>query len=372
MRSSPRVVVVGGGITGCAVAYALALEGARVLVLEGEAIGSKASGVAAGLLLPLGESERPGPFLSLALESFHLHRTFTPEVGRRSGVDPHLVAQPVLYPAFDAQEVAALEEHARWQESVGAGLRAAVVDGAEARRLEPRLSSEAVAALVSYDEAHVDAYRLVLALARAAEGLGAEFRYAEATGLRTRGGRVASVRHARGEEPCDLVALCMGPWTVRAGEWLGAPLPVEPLRGQLLRLEVPGPPLQTVVFHEGGYVVHKPSGTTLAGTTEERAGFAPWPTEEGRRQIMTAALRLVPSLAEAGVAGAVAGLRPISPDGLPILGRVPGWDNALVATGAGRNGVLLAPITARAMADLALEREPSVRLGPFDPARFLG
>jgi glycine oxidase len=163
----------------------------------------------------------------------------------------------------------------------------------------------------------------------------------------------------------------MGPWTGQAGSWLGIPVPVVPLKGQILRLELAGPPLDYALYHSGGgYISSKPDGLTWVGTTEERVGFDDRSTEAARQSIMKGALEVMPVLSEARLALQTACLRPLSEDGLPIIGEVPGWEGVYLSTGAGRKGILLGPAMAQAIADLVTEGHTSLPVEPFSPGRF--
>ncbi|MBI4310600.1 MAG: FAD-dependent oxidoreductase [Chloroflexi bacterium] len=369
MPAGRDVVILGGGITGCAVARVLSRRGLSVTIIEQEAVASKASGVAAGLLPPFYEFEKPGPLTDLALKSLSTHRGLGRQLREETGIDARYTQLPFLYLAFTKAEEEALRSRLAWQRATG--LRIEVVDNATAREVEPRLTREAPWASLSLDEAQVEAYSLTLAYAADAERHGAQFVYAEVTGLRPEGHRVAAVRTARGEIPCGQVVVAMGPWSCVAGEWLGVPIPVSPLKGQIVILRPPGGPLKAVVMHHLGYLATKPIAGTLAGTTEEEVGYDAVPTSAARKQIMSAVLRLMPSVEAAEVVRMVAGLRPITPDRLPIFGRAPGWDNAIIAAGAGRNGVLLSPVTAEIVAALATGENPGVDLTPFRPERFV-
>jgi glycine oxidase len=368
MPGGQDVVVLGGGITGCAVARALARRGLSVTVIEQEAVASKASGVAVGLLTPLGEFDAPGPLTDLALKSFAMHKDLARQLREETGIDTHYVSQPFIHPAFTKSEADAMRSRLGWQRATG--LRVDVVDNAAARTIEPRLTREAPWAAVSWDEAHVEASSLTFAFATDAERQGARFLYSNVTGLRTEGRKVTAVRHARGEVPCGQVVIAMGPWSHLAGEWLDVPLPVRPLKGQLIHIRLPGGPLKAVIMTHIAYLASKPITGTLTGTTEEDGVYDPTPTPTARDQILRGALRLVPSMESAEVVRMVGGLRPITPDLNPIFGRLPGWDNALAATGAGRNGVLLSPITAQLVCALVFGEDPGVDLHPFQPERF--
>lgn len=368
LESPPDVLVVGAGIVGLSTAYFLAQRGARVVVLEREAIGWAASGSSAGMLSPFAEVDGPPPLDELARQALQLHRQLAARLLDESDIDVHFRALPVLEPAFDSLE--AERRRARLgRASPGSSLR--WLDGLTARAIEPRLSPRAVGALCAPDEAEVDSYRLCLAMARAAERHGVAIRHGRVVGLLREGSKVAGVALPGARLSCPRVVLAAGPWTGPMARWLGRPVPVVPLRGQLLRLRVPEPTLRACLLRHGGYLLPKQDGLTLAGTTEERVGFRPRPTRAGEAHIRAVALRLAPSLRDAAAVEHTACLRPLSADGLPILGEVPGWEGLYLATGHGRRGMLLGPISGRLLAELILDGRPSVPLDLFSPARFV-
>lgn len=372
MAEQPDVVVVGAGVMGCGTAYWLSKAGYHVLVLEQEAIACGASGVAAAMLEAVGHGATlPGddPLTELARASFNVHQELRQSLPDESGVDIGYRENPVMHPAFSEAEVAvlkplavALQQHnpvVQW------------VEGAALWDIEPRLNPAALGALVS-QQGQVLAYRFVLALARAAERRGMVLRHGTVVGLEQQAGRVTGVRLRNGETiAASTVVLAMGPWSQQAAAWLGWQIPIYPVRGQLLELRVPEPPLQASLSHNGMYLVHKADGITLAGTTEEHeSGFVTQPTEVGRQKILEAALHLAPSLEDAQITGHVCGLRPCAADHLPLLGPVPGWQGLYMTAGHFRSGMLLSAISTRIVADLILHGQSPLPIAAFNPGRF--
>ncbi|MCH7786939.1 MAG: FAD-dependent oxidoreductase [Chloroflexi bacterium] len=216
----------------------------------------------------------------------------------------------------------------------------------------------------------VEPYRLVLALVQAAEKVGATIRHGSVVGLRSEGGRVNRVVLENDEIACENVVLAMGPWSSEASSWLNMPVPVTPLKGQILRLQAPGAPFQCALNWSGNYATSKPDGLLWAGTTEEDVGFNDTPTTEARDKIMASLLKMVPSMTEARLAQHTACLRPLSADGLLLLGKAPGWEGVYLATGAGRQGIMLGPAMARITVDLITKGATDLPIADFDPARF--
>jgi glycine oxidase len=155
----------------------------------------------------------------------------------------------------------------------------------------------------------------------AAERRGATLKHDTVQGIERSNGRVAGVVLSGGRVACEKIVLAMGPWSGVAERWLGVSVPVAPLRGQILRLRLPGPPLRHYFSHGGSYVTSKPDGLVWAGTTEERVGFHSRPTKTARDSILKSALKIMPALLEATLVLQTACLRPVAPDMLPIIGR---------------------------------------------------
>ena len=188
--------------------------------------------------------------------------------------------------------------------------------------------------------ASVDAYNLTLAAARAAEHQGTELVLQRATGLTSHASRVDAVTFADGKIDAGAVIIAMGPWSQLVADWCDTELPVQPLKGQILRLRHDGPAFDVALNYGGNYVDSKPDGLVWTGSTEEEAGFDAITSSAARDIIWQNAAQMAPDLANAQLVKQTACLRPVTPDGIPIVDRLPGWDNLYVATGAGRKGIL--------------------------------
>ena len=363
------VVIVGGGVAGVATAYYLGKAGISSVVVEKDSVGSHASGFAYGGLSPLGGAGIPGPVFPLASEGMRLHAELATDLPEETGINTEYRPVPGIRLALSANEVREVKAGLEWQQRQ-AGYLVRWVDGGEARTLEPRISPDALGAVVTEGTAEVEPYRFVLALAQAAEGLGATIRHGRVNGLLKEGGRVRGVVLEGEEVASDRVVLAMGPWSGECAAWLDVPVPITPLKGQILRLRVAGPPFRHSLWWEGSYVTTKPDGLAWAGTTEEDAGFHESPTTEGRDGVMRSLLQMVPSLVDAELVQQTACLRPLSADGLPVLGPAPGHEGVYLSTGAGRKGIILGPAMGKVIADLIATGDTDVPIDAFDPARF--
>jgi glycine oxidase len=261
-------------------------------------------------------------------------------IEKDSGIEVELRQLESLAPAFTEAEEAQLRRQpgVRW------------LDAAEALAAEPGLNPELRGAALA-GSAHLTPPRFVLALARAAVRSGAEVREgAPVAGISVSGGQVTGVRLAEGTLRSDAVVLAAGPWSAGLTVGLELALDVRPNRGQLVLLRPPRPEPRRIVTRAEGYLVPKPDGSVVAGTTEESAGFDARPTVEGVAGLLELARQAVPGLGGAVLERAWAALRPATPDGKPLIGPAPGLPNLVLATGHNRYGIMLAPVTAELVA----------------------
>lgn len=364
---SSEVVIVGAGVVGCATAYYLAKEGVKVTIVERDSVASHASGFAFGGLNPLGGVGIPDPLGPLALESFRLHRELAPLLKEETGIDTEFELHTAATVAFSEEGAEQMRERLPWQQAQ-AGFRVEWRSGKEILALEPRLTHQVIGGVVTEHVGMLEPYRYCLALLEAAEKMGATFRHGQVCGLRYQGNRVTGVQLPREELPCEALVMAMGPWAGDAGPWVGVDLPVKPLKGQLLRLRVDGAPL-TYLSWPNSYAMSKPDGLVWVGTTEEDAGFDEGSSAEARQDVMERAVEALPYLVDAEIVQQTACLRPVSADGLPILGRVPDKEGVIVATGAGRKGILLSPIMGRIAADLVTRGTTDYDISALEPGR---
>ncbi|HET8539706.1 MAG TPA: glycine oxidase ThiO [Anaeromyxobacter sp.] len=363
------VVVVGAGILGSSVALRLARAGREVVVLERAVPGAEASSAAGGILSPGVEAVEPGPFHALCRASLARYPGFVEDVEALSGV-------AVAFRTLGTLEIALDDDHAkvlaaRAEKILRHGLPVEVLDDAAVRRLEPAVSREARGALFFPDESSLDPRLLGRAVYVAAARAGASFVTGQVRRIVSEGGRVVGVDHDAGRIEAERVVLAAGAWSQQV-EGNGLPAgAVRPVRGQIALLDTRPPLLQRVVFSGHGYVVPRPDGRVLVGSTMEEVGFEKAVTAGGLRHVLDVAVGIAPALAQAPVVETWSNFRPASPDGEPILGEgtVAGL---LYATGHTRNGILLTPVTADAIAALVLGQPPPVDLAPFSPARLAG
>ena len=366
------VVVVGAGAIGLACAWRCAQRGLRVRVLERDAPGAGASGIAAGMLAPVGEVAWGEEAVTrLALRSHAEWPAFAQELRKASGAEAGFMALGSLHAALDRDEAEALRR--RYELMRELDLEAEWLRPADARLLEPSLSPRCAGAVSAPHEAAVDPRALVAALATAAQAEGVEVSTGEEVVAALREGEaVAGVRTADGvEHSATHTVVATGAWSGVA-EWLPviARPPVRPVKGEILTLRARGaPPCERVVVTERVYIVPRRDGRVIVGATVEERGFDTAVTAGGVHELLREAYRTLPDVAELELEEAIAGLRPGSPDNAPLIGRG-AVDGLVLATGHYRNGILLTPVTARAIADLLMGEDPEVDMAVADPARF--
>jgi glycine oxidase len=358
-----KVLIVGGGIIGCAAAYELAGAGCQVTVFERATPGAEASSAAAGLLAPIDDSTETN-FARLALASWRLYPDVVRDLQERTGIDVEYVTRGTIYPTSAAQK---RRDVGQWADSKEFGVE--MLQGEELRRLEPALSPTIRHAVFVKGDHWLNNQRLVLAYAQAAASAGVELRTGSSVSrLVVEGGRARGVVTDGEQVDGDAVLLAAGAWSGELMAGLGS-LRIEPRRGQMIAL-AHVPALVTHCVHGEVYLVPRPSGELLIGATVERAGFQRAVTAEGLAGLLQSAFELVPALRELPIARTWSGFRPWAPDSLPVLGPWPGVAGLFVATGHFRNGILLAPITARVMTEWITGGQPSVDVKDFLPDRF--
>jgi len=349
------VLVVGGGVIGLSCAWRLAQRGARVAVLERGFPGSGATHVAAGMLAPVGELTFGEPeLLELTLAAAKLYPEFVAELEAATGESTGYEVLGALHVALDRDEAAQLRRVHDLQRSLE--LEAEWLPPRRCRELEPGLTPSFHGGVFAAGEAAVDPRALteVLVEAATAEGVMLRLGGGPIEGI-FEGERLAGVRTAAGQElRADAVVLAAGAWS-GAVEWLPeeARPPVRPVKGQVVELRSRNgePPARHILASERVYLVPRPDGRLVIGATVEEMGFDTAVTGGGVHELLREAYRLLPDVAEMEWVGATAGLRPGTPNNLPLVGSG-AIDGLVLATGHYRNGILLAPLAAQAVADL--------------------
>ena len=370
---TPHVVIIGAGVVGLGIAWRLAGR-ATVTVFDRGKAGAGASHAAAGMLAACCEAE-PGEeaLVALGRESQARWPAFAEELERMSGIDVELRREGTLVLALTADDQATIAHHLEFQRQLNLPLE--WLSAAATRAREPRLAGKIAGALFSPQDHQVDNRKLALALRIAAERAGVEIReHQPVKEILVQGGQARGVVLDDGTSiGADIVVLAAGAWSRSIG---GLPPdrrpPVRPIKGQMLalRMDPAAPLLSHVLWAPGVYLVPRRDGRLIVGATVEEKGFDETITAGGLLTLLEAAWRAVPAVEELPVDEIWVGHRPGSRDDAPILGPGP-LAGLFYATGHHRNGILLAPLTAEAMARLILDDivEPAIK--PFGLERFL-
>jgi glycine oxidase len=363
-----KILVIGGGIIGCATAYQLAKAGCAVTLLERSTPGAEASGAAAGVLSPMAFVSQAAAS-RLALASWRLFPGVARELHAATGIDVELTTRGTIHPLFTVEDIRAAAELARWAVSRQLGVEA--WDAADLRTREPALSTDVRGAMFVKADHWVNNQRLGVAYAHAASAAGvAIFNGCAVSRVIVEDGRAAGVVADGDRFEADAIVLAAGAWSAALAASFGARLPVEPRRGQMVALAHVPPVLTHCVHARDVYLVPRPSGELLIGATVERAGFQRAVTAQGIAGLLATAIELVPTLGGLPIARTWSGFHPWARDGLPVLGPWPGIDNLWVATAHFREGILLAPITAQLMTEWIVGGAPSIPLDEFLPGRL--
>ena len=371
-------IVIGGGIVGASTAYALVRGGARVLLID-RADRGRATDAGAGILSPETNFRDPPSWFEFAQRAVRYYTTLIEDLrSDRAGETGYarcgLLAVAVSEDERPAFERARAHLFAR-QETRGLPSRGDLylVSPSETRRLFPPLG-DIIGGIYFRNAARVDGRLLARAIGGAAERRGLTTMVGSVERLMLAGGRVSGVTLGHDAISAPRVAITGGAWSPAFGEQLGIRIPVEPQRGQIIHLRMPGTETSGWTIITGfrdHYMVPWPEGRVAVGATRETgSGFDPRPTAAGVREVLSEALRVAPGLANWEIQEIRVGLRPLCADGLPVLGTVPGIEGVYLATGHGPTGLQLGPYSGKVVADVMLGREPDVDLAPFGVARF--
>ena len=362
------VAVIGAGVIGAAVTYELVTRGASVTLLDCRGAGLGSTQAAAGMLVPYLEGFGR-PILPLAAKSLEMYDAFIDRVSRDAGIGIHYQRTGSLQVITADQPVEELHEIGA--DARAAGIECELLDARAAREAEPQLTPEIGGALLMKSHGFVVTSDLSGALASGAIKHGARVRVpARANRVQRLGDHLSVSLDNDAPVTAHHVVIAAGSWSGHIEIDGTSPLPVRPVRGQLLQLGSDAPSLNRIVWGPRCYLVPASRTSILVGATVEDAGFDERTTVAGVRDLLDSACDLVPHLWKASFLGARVGLRPATADELPIIGRSVKMPGLVYATGHYRNGVLLAPLTARGIADLVLDNREDPLLMAAAPQRF--
>ncbi|GAB3475072.1 glycine oxidase ThiO [Azotobacter salinestris] len=362
-----RVLVVGGGAIGMLSALRLAEAGLEVRLLDQGRLGQESSWAGGGIVSPL----YPWRYSPAVTALAHWSQDFYPALGERlkreTGIDPEVHVTGLYW--LDLEDEA---EALAWAAREGRPLEAVDIDSV--RRAVPALGAGFSRALFMSGVANVRNPRLLASLREALARM-SNVTLEEnlpVTGFVCEGERVVGVRTASGELRADRVVIAAGAWSGELLATLGLELPVKPMKGQMILYKCAEDFLPRMVMADGRYAIPRRDGHILVGSTLEDVGFDKTPTKEAFASLKASAEALLPALSGAEVVKQWAGLRPGSPEGIPYIGPVPGFEGLWLNCGHFRNGLVLAPASCQLLADLLLAREPIIDPAPYAPAGRIG
>lgn len=364
------VIVIGGGVIGCAIAYYASRAGLRVTVLESTKFGGQGSSVAAGLVAPSPQIKEDGPFARLALASLAYLPQLRDELREDTGIDIELDERGTLKLAANDEEAQELVELLPTKRQLGLDLH--WLSANEVRQLEPGVTEAVRGAIYSPKEGQIDTSKLLAAYIEGAMRYGAQFARENAAKLLTHDAKVTGVEFPRGRIHAEHTIIASGAWASEQGKWLGLEIPIRPQRGQLVTVGKVEPELRHIIFCQEVYLAPRCNETTTIGASNDYTDYVQMPTVKGVIGLFSQGVEVVPSIVRATFIGARAGLRAKTPDKLPIIGPVPGWEGVSVAAGHNSNGLLLSAVTGQIVtAQLAAEDTP-VDIRHYKPDRFQG
>jgi glycine oxidase len=363
-----RVIIVGGGVIGLSIAQHLLIRGATPIVIDRGLFAKESSWAGAGYLDLRSAAKTGGDFFKLCRFSYDLFPEWISRIHRESGIDPEFLDSGSLDLAMDEKdekEICSLEKKLKDEKLEGHWLTTA-----EAKKLEPGLSKNIRSAFYLKVTRQIRPPRLTRALLQILEKQGAILRENESVeNFLEKDRRIYGVNTNKGIIEGDEVVLASGAWTGLWGEKFKMVIPVKPVRGQVIMFNAQPGLLQKIIFTSMAYLVPRVDGKIYVGSTLEEVGFDKSTTSEGMERLKQGAQGAIPSLAGALIDDSWAGLRPGSPDGWPIFGRLPNWEGVWVAAGHFTHGLLLSAATGQIMTQAILGEPISFDLSPFSMNR---
>ncbi|MEK8126453.1 glycine oxidase ThiO [Paenibacillus filicis] len=364
----PTALIIGGGVIGASSAYELGKAGFACTLLDKGGWSQEASTAAAGMLGAQVEIHQPGPFYDLCRASLAIYRGWAEELEDAGGIPVQYIPEGIVRAAMTADDEHELRSRLPWMQD------ASWLTAEELLRIESELSPGILGGLHLPEDHQVHPVWLAKSLRAALARQGCLVReWTPATRLLTDcTGSVCGVATPEGELRADLVVLAAGAWSSPLTEPLGLKLPIFPVKGQCISVRTDAPLIRSTVFTKGCYIVPKSDGSYIIGATQEQAGFDKRAHVSTIAGLYEKAAALLPRIADAEFVSTWTGLRPGTEDELPFLGT---WEHApglIFATGHYRNGILLAPVTGKVVASLALGAAPELDLAPYAPGRAAG
>lgn len=360
--SKRKIAIVGGGIFGAAIAYVLTRDGFDVTLFEALSIGAHASSKNAGNLNPLHGT--PSALLPFALESFRLHQAIAIGLAELKSAHYNLLPSHRILLELDNSKRKSLKKSTDLFTNTD-GFSAEELDVEALHQIEPRLSQNVRFGILTKGSLAVDSYLLTMSLAQGAERLGAKYVYDSVLGVTKKGDLITGVKTYQERFACDEIIFATGPWLGETQACLDIDIDIEPVKGELLLMQLSGKPLEYDFTWGSSCLYKRRKNQVWVGGIFERSSFDMSPSLKNRESMLNQAAQIIPEIREARLLEHVVGLRPMTSSGLPLVGRVHKWQNAYLANGGGSKGVLLSVGIAQVIRDLLMEGKTNLSVESF-------
>jgi glycine oxidase len=364
-----KVAVVGGGITGAYAGYFLARSGIDTTIIDPDNMENRASNINPGGINPLHGPGIPGAMSTFAMESYRLHRSEWQQISELSALqfDGRIISR--IFVALTEEDESLLKESGKLYEDADS-FTAQWYDSTQLQQYDPRINRAALGGLLTTGNGTVNAPLYRRAVLSAAYNSGAKWLVAEVSGIVQKGDRITALRVGKDKLEFDDVVFATGPWVDFISTNLGVRVPIRPVKGEMLVVKMQSGSLTHDITWRHNGIYHEKEDIYWLGGTLDESGLDCSPTDVGRDTVIENVSRIIPDLTECSIVSHVAGLRPMSIDGLPIIGNLPGWSNAFIVGGAGSKGMLLSALLGKTISRIVQEVEPGVELSIISMDRF--
>ena len=369
-----KSIVIGAGIIGLSASYFLKKHNFDITVIEKNKAGMEASYAAAGMLAAQSEFDFYEDFMDFCIKSRDIYESYCSEIEKTSGIDVEFQKCGMLRPALNEDHVNHLKNNCKWQKNKGFEIE--FLSGEEIRKIEPGLSENIICGLHSKNDGQVNNRKLMKALIIANKKIGNKIiENTEIKDYLIKNNRIIGVKTSNNETfNADIVVNTAGSWSSLISKDLIPNFNIKPILGQMVSLQSDKPLLNKVIFAsilgKGGYIVPRKNNEIILGSTMEDAGFEKKITDEGISSILKKCHEIVPELKKLKIKEKWCGFRPFASDNLPIIGKT-NIENLILATAHGRNGILLAPITTKAVEELIVNDKIMPEIKDFGVERFV-
>ena len=335
------IAIIGGGVIGASALFFLAKKGLKPLLLEAKSIAHGASGKAGGILTPFAPSETP-EIKELLGKSLQIHDNLAKEFDGENHY---------AYKKYRALTIATTLDEVDQLRKTRLNSESQWLENEEILQEKGWINKDTYGG-ISFTNYQLDPEAFTRKLVAESLKMGARIELGRVINLLKNKNRIAGLETKSGIIRTEKVIFTMGPWTINLENWLGVKIPVIPLKGEILRMQIPNTPAGGFSDIQGNYVLTRPNGIVFAGTTEDYAGFDTHPTQNGKDRILKSLSRYTDHLKEGAIVDHTACLRPLSADGLPFIDQIPNINGAYIATGHGRKGIALGPATGESISEL--------------------